>query len=133
MAVLHVNDLAIPCKGILFDKDGTLLDLLATWGTWADLMLKGLENQLALIGKDNSGSGPGLARVLGTVHDDAGRGIGYDPAGPLSMATAEETNGILAWQLHTAGGPGNEAIARVTAIGKEALTELRRLRAAHPL
>ncbi|MCE3199794.1 HAD family hydrolase [Paenibacillus sonchi] len=133
MAVLHVNDLAIPCKGILFDKDGTLLDLLATWGTWADLMLKGLENQLALIGKDNSGSGPGLARMLGTVHDDAGRVIGYDPAGPLSMATAEETNGILAWQLYTAGVPWNEALARVTAIGKEAMNELRRLRAAHPL
>ncbi|MNO45050.1 Pyrophosphatase PpaX [compost metagenome] len=132
MAVLYVNDLAVPCKGILFDKDGTLLDLLATWGTWADLMLKGLENHLALIGKENS---PGfeIAQVLGTVHDTAGKVTGYDPAGPLSMATAEETNGILAWQLYTAGVPWNEALARVTAIGKEAMNELRRLRKAQPL
>lgn len=31
MPVLHINDECVPCSGILFDKDGTLLDLLATW------------------------------------------------------------------------------------------------------
>ncbi|OKQ00166.1 HAD family hydrolase [Paenibacillus sp. P46E] len=132
MAILHVNELAVPCKGILFDKDGTLLDLLATWGTWADLMLEGLENQLALIGKENR-LGSGIAKVLGTVHDAAGKVIGYDPAGPLSMATAEETGGILAWQLYSAGVPWNEALARVTAIGKEAMNEMRRRKSAQPL
>ncbi|MBW4085504.1 HAD family hydrolase [Paenibacillus sp. S150] len=132
MAVLHVNAHIVPCKGILFDKDGTLLDLLATWGTWADLMLMGLENYLAFIGKENS-PGFDIAKVLGTEHDGAGKVVGYDPAGPLAMATAEETNGILAWQLYTAGVPWNEALARVTAIGKEAMYELRRRRSARPL
>ncbi|MHA6531450.1 HAD family hydrolase [Paenibacillus sp. BAC0078] len=132
MAVLHVNDLSVPCKGILFDKDGTLLDLLATWGAWAEIMLKGLENQLEIIG--NSGSSRiNIAKVLGTVHDAAGKVVGYDAAGPLTMATAEETNGILTWQLYAAGVPWNEAITRVTAIGKEAMNELRRRRTAVPL
>jgi phosphoglycolate phosphatase len=129
MAVLHIDGVSVPCRGILFDKDGTLLDLLATWGTWADLMLEGLGTQLAL-----AGSGPAsstdLALVLGTAHDAAGKVTGYDPAGPLSMATAEETTGILAWQLYSAGVPWNEAVTRVTALAKEAMNELRRRRTA---
>ncbi|WP_151737797.1 HAD family hydrolase [Paenibacillus tengchongensis] len=130
MPVLHINETAVPCKGILFDKDGTLLDLLATWGTWAELVLRGLENQLAL-----SGTGPAfdLSAVLGTAHDAAGRITGYDPAGPLAMATSEETGGILTWQLYTAGVPWNEAKLRVNDIIKEAMEELRTRRLAVPL
>ncbi|WP_054939630.1 HAD family hydrolase [Paenibacillus ihuae] len=130
MPLLHVNDLSVPCQAILFDKDGTLLDLLATWGTWAELVLQGLGNQLALIGDGFSGD---LSGVLGTRHDASGRVIGYDPAGPLSMATAEETYGILAWHLYSAGVPWNEAVMRVTAIAKEAMNELRTRRIAAPL
>ncbi|WP_342423793.1 HAD-IA family hydrolase [Paenibacillus sp. FSL E2-0178] len=129
MPELHINEISVPCRGILFDKDGTLLDLLATWGSWADLILEGLGSQLALI----SGlprAGPDLASMLGTVHDANGKVTGYDPAGPLSMATAEETTGILAWQLYAAGVPWNEAVTRVNAISKEAMNELRRRRAA---
>jgi phosphoglycolate phosphatase len=129
MPLLHVNDISVPCQGILFDKDGTLLDLLATWGTWAELVLQGLGNQLALIG----GGSRDLSRVLGTRHNASGRVTGYDPAGPLSMATAEETYGILAWHLYSAGVPWNEAMLRVTAIVKEAMNELRARRIAAPL
>lgn len=49
MPLLHVKDLSVPCQGILFDKDGTLLDLLATWGSWAEEVLLGLGNELALL------------------------------------------------------------------------------------
>ncbi|WNS46623.1 HAD-IA family hydrolase [Paenibacillus sp. MMS20-IR301] len=129
MAVLHINGLSVPCSGILFDKDGTLLDLLATWGRWADLMLEGLGSMLTLI-DGRPASAAHLAHVLGTAHDSAGRVTGYDPAGPLPMATAEETTGILAWQLYTAGVPWNEAVMRVTALAKEAMAELRRRRTA---
>ncbi|NQX48256.1 HAD family hydrolase [Paenibacillus tritici] len=132
MPVLHINEITVPCRGILFDKDGTLLDLLGTWGHWANLMLEGLSSQLTLIGS-SSGSGADLAKVLGTVHDSAGKVTGYDPAGPLSMATAEETIGILAWQLYAAGVPWNEAVTRVNAVSKEAMSELRRRQAALPM
>ncbi|CAM4467963.1 HAD-IA family hydrolase [Paenibacillus typhae] len=131
MPQLHVNHLAVPCQCILFDKDGTLLDLLATWGAWAELVLQELDNQLALIG---GGSRlPDLSRVLGTRHGADGRLTGYDPAGPLAMATAEETTGILAWHLYGAGVPWNEALARVNAIVKEAMNTLRARRTAVPL
>lgn len=130
MPQLHVNDLAVPCQCILFDKDGTLLDLLATWGAWAELVLQGLDNQLALIG---GSSLPDLSSVLGTRHGADGRLTGYDPAGPLAMATAEESTGILAWHLYSAGVPWNEAVTRVNAIAKEAMNRLRAQRAAVPL
>lgn len=130
MPWLHVNHERIPCKGILFDKDGTLLDLLATWGTWAELVLHGMEDQLTLLDAHFVGE---FTRLLGTQHDAAGRLTGYDPAGPLSMATMEETYGILAWQLYAAGMPWNEALSRVINISKEAMSELRIRRSAKPL
>lgn len=132
MPVLHIHEHSVPCSGILFDKDGTLLDLLATWGSWADLVLEGLGSQLALI-KGQPVKQSDLAGVLGTTHDYSGRITGYDPAGPLSMATAEESTGVLAWQLYSAGVPWNEAVTRVNAISKEAMTELRRRRTAVPM
>jgi phosphoglycolate phosphatase len=130
MPLLHVNNTTYPCRGILFDKDGTLLDLLATWGLWADLVLQGIEEHLTLSGKAVEGR---LSGVLGTVHDTAGRVIGYDPGGPMAMATVEETEGLLAWQLYAAGIPWNEALARVKHIAKGAMSELRRQEAAHPM
>jgi phosphoglycolate phosphatase len=130
MPVLHVNEWSVPIQGILFDKDGTLLDLLSTWGTWAELTLRGLETRLGL-----AGAGPviPLNRILGTQHDPSGRLVGYDPSGPLAMATAEETYGILAWQLYAAGVPWNEALPMVQHISKEAMNELRSRRQAVPL
>ncbi len=130
MPLLHVNNQIIPCKGILFDKDGTLLDLLATWGTWAEIVLRGMEDHLTVIGTGFVGD---MAQVLGTQHDAAGKLLGYDPAGPLTMATEEESYGILAWQLYAAGVPWNEAITRVKSITKEAMNELRKRRYAKPL
>lgn len=130
MPLLHVNNEIIPCKGILFDKDGTLLDLLATWGTWAELVMRGMEEHLTIIGTDFMGD---RNRVLGTQHDAEGKLLGYDPAGPLTMATEEESYGILAWQFYAAGVPWNEALTRVKSITKEAMNELRRRRTAQPL
>lgn len=130
MSLLHVNDQIIPCKGILFDKDGTLLDLLATWGTWAEIVLNGMEDHLTIIG---TGFVSDRTQVLGTEHDAVGKLTGYDPAGPLTMATEEESYGILAWQLYVAGVPWNEAVTRVKSITKEAMNELRRRRYAKPL
>ncbi|WP_379146113.1 HAD family hydrolase [Paenibacillus sp. sgz500992] len=130
MPLLHVKDLSVPCQGILFDKDGTLLDLLATWGSWAEEVLLGLGNELAHIG---TGSHVDLSKVLGTSHNAEGKVIGYDPAGPLSMATAEESYGILAWQLYTAGVPWNEALVRVKAIAKDAMNGMRGRRTIGPL
>ncbi|MBT2288659.1 HAD family hydrolase [Paenibacillus albidus] len=130
MPILHVKNRAVACRGILFDKDGTLLNLMATWGSWAELVLRAMDDQLTLSGLRLAERLPG---ILGTRHSAGGKLSGYDPAGPLAMATAEETYGILAWQLYAAGVPWNEAIARVKSIDKEANHELRRRRTAEPL
>ncbi|WP_410512187.1 HAD family hydrolase [Paenibacillus sp. BR2-3] len=130
MPFLYVNNKSVHCKGILFDKDGTLLDFMAMWGAWAEIVLGGMEDTLTQIGTGFCGN---AAKLLGTEHDAGGRVTGYDPGGPLPMATVEETNGILAWQLYAAGVPWNEALTRVTAISKEAMNEVRRRRTATPL
>lgn len=130
MPLLHVNNRMIPCKGILFDKDGTLLNLLATWGTWAELVVRGLEENLTIMGADFIGE---KNRVLGTQFDATGKLLDYDPVGPLTMATEEETYGILAWQLYAAGVPWNEALTCVKNINREAMNEMRRRHTAQPL
>jgi len=130
MPFLHVNHRSIPCKGILFDKDGTLLEFMAMWGAWAELVLSGMKANLASIGKDFAVD---TSKLLGTEHDAEGKIIGYDPSGPLPMATMEETHGILAWQLYTAGIPWNDALTRVIQISNEAMREVKRRRIATPL
>lgn len=130
MPLLHIKDQCFPCSGILFDKDGTLLDLMATWGKWAELVLHRIEEHLAVMGSEFVTD---MSKVFGTIHDKDGTLIGYDPAGPLTMATEEQSYGILAWQLYAAGVPWNEALARVTDITKEAMYELRRRRIAEPV
>jgi phosphoglycolate phosphatase len=130
MPFLHINNRSVPCKGILFDKDGTLLDFMAMWGAWADYVLRGIEDILSRTGSGFSGD---AAKLLGTVHDAGGKVTGYDPGGPLPMATVEETNGLLAWQLYAAGIPWNEALTQVIALGMDAMEEVRKRRMATPL
>lgn len=130
MPCLLVNGFSVPCKGILFDKDGTLLDMMALWGGWAEAVLAELNTLLAASG---AGFQTDPAKVLGTVHDRSGAVIGCDPAGPMQMATAEETYGLLAWQLYAAGMPWDEASLRVREAVSRAMEELRRKKQAAPL
>ncbi|BCG58334.1 HAD family hydrolase [Paenibacillus sp. URB8-2] len=130
MPLLHVNGISVPCKAILFDKDGTLLDLMEMWGTWAESVLRDMETHLALAGSGFTGD---KSLLLGTVQDAKGRITGYDPGGPLPMATVEQTYGILAWQFYAAGVPWNDAVTRVMGIAKDAMNGLRERRSARPL
>lgn len=130
MPILQVNGLSVPCRAILFDKDGTLLDLLDLWGTWAESMLGRLETELALSGAGFTG---GKDKVFGTRQDPEGRIAGYDPTGPLTMATVEQSYGLLAWQLYAAGVPWNEALMKVMNIAKGAMQELRERKTARPI
>ncbi|MCL6602594.1 MAG: HAD family hydrolase [Paenibacillus sp.] len=130
MPFLQINNRSVPCKGILFDKDGTLIDFMTMWGAWAELVLRGMENALALRGTNLEGN---IFKLLGTEHDPEGKVTGYDLGGPLPMATTEETNGLLAWQLYVTGVPWNDAITQVIQISSEAMKEVRKRRVATPL
>ncbi|MGZ0042492.1 HAD family hydrolase [Paenibacillus ottowii] len=127
MSELIVQGMRYPCRGILFDKDGTLLDFIQLWGPWARSILDMMEQHLAVAG---AGFTMEKGDVLGTVHDQEGRVIGYDPSGPLAMGTVDESTGVLAWQLYTAGIPWNEAVQLVREFNKTAMADVRRQRAA---
>jgi phosphoglycolate phosphatase len=121
---------SVPCEGILFDKDGTLLHFLTLWGGWAEYVLDSMEKQLAMMG---AGFTSPREQVLGTKHDAKGQICGYDVTGPLAMGTVEETTGMLAWQLYAAGMPWNEAITQVKQMTKNAMYEIRRRKPAFPM
>ncbi|KOR88277.1 HAD family hydrolase [Paenibacillus solani] len=130
MPFVQVKGRAVPCKGILFDKDGTLVHFMALWGGWTDYVLRFMEQRLEIMGA--SFTVP-KDKVLGTRHDANGRVIGYDIRGPLAMGTVEETYGLLAWQLYAAGMPWNEAISEVTQITNHAMQEVRQHKPAFPM
>ncbi|WP_338540443.1 HAD family hydrolase [Paenibacillus tundrae] len=127
---LHVHDVAYPCEGILFDKDGTLLEFLHLWGPWAETMLRQLEEALAERGATFTVD---RGDMLGTKHDGAGNIIGYDPQGPFVIATVDESNGLLAGQLYAAGIPWNESITMIRKFSSVAMREVRQNKLAEPI
>lgn len=130
MPALVINGVSVPCRGVLFDKDGTLLHFMALWGSWAEYVLRYMEERLEMMGGGFTGS---RERLLGTLHGAEGQVNGYDAKGPLAMGTEEETIGLLAWQLYAAGMPWNEALLQVSQITKNAMFELRKRKPAYPM
>lgn len=130
MPVVHIGDHPVPCRGILFDKDGTLLDFMELWGGWAETLTKLLEGHLAVLGARLPVSATGL---IGLHYDKDGRAAGYDRTGPLAMGTEEEVTAILAWQLYIAGVPWNEAVVQVRQFSASAMVEVEKRKSAHPM
>lgn len=130
MALLQVRGEKIPCRAILFDKDGTLLDFLQLWGPWAESML--VQMQAWMRERDASFTVE-LGHVLGTVHDSEGYITGYDVQGPLAIATVDECNGWLAGELYAAGTPWNEAITTIRQFSSIAMESVRERKSAEPM
>lgn len=121
MPAIRLEDDIIPCSGILFDKDGTLLDFMALWSQWALTLTTLVEGQLMLLGAESKAPAGSL---LGLTLDTDGEVKGYDKTGPLAMGTEEEVTAILAWQLYTAGVPWNEAILQIRSFNTVAMEKL---------
>lgn len=132
MSVITItsSDFTLPCKGILFDKDGTLLDFIGLWGTWAKVLFQLIEDQLAVMGSHHHVP---ISEWLGLHFDDGGKVIGYDKSGPIAMGTEEEVTALLASRLYDAGLPWNEAVVKVRELNTLSMNEVDRQRAAHPL
>ncbi|WP_019639877.1 HAD family hydrolase [Paenibacillus fonticola] len=120
----------VSCRGILLDKDGTLLDFMALWGEWAVTLLDLLDSHLELIGAERIGS---RSALLGLKLDEQQQLADYDKAGPLAMGSEEEVTALLAWQLYAAGVPWNEALMQVRQFSSSAMIELKRRRNARPM
>lgn len=118
MPHLRIDQRTIPFQGILFDKDGTLLDFIEFWGEWARVLTTQVQDYLSSKGSQLLGS---EAKLLGIHFSEKGEMISYDPKGPIAMATEEETIAILAWQLYAAGVPWNEAVQKVREMASYAM------------
>lgn len=130
MASIQVRERFTPCRGILFDKDGTLLDFIGLWGGWAEILTGLLRRKLEQLGVRDSESSRDL---LGLHRDSSNRIIGYDKAGPLAMGTEAEVTALLASQLYGAGIPWNDALSMIREFNMTAMEELRMLRNVRPL
>ncbi|MEF2968941.1 HAD family phosphatase [Paenibacillus sp. M1] len=130
MPAIHIGSRPYHCRGILFDKDGTLLDFMQLWGDWARTLTELLESQLAVMGAGLTGP---KSRLIGLNYEENGAASGYDKTGPLAMGTEEEVTALLAWQLYVAGVPWNEAVIQVRQFSASAMLEVEKRRSAQPI
>jgi len=130
LPAIRIHDQTVSCRGILFDKDGTLLDFLQLWGNWAQTLTELLVAHLGVLGAELSVPKP---RLIGLQYNAEGQVIGYDKTGPLAMGTEEEMTALLAWQLYAAGVPWNEALVQVRQFSVSAMVEVEKHRSAQPM
>lgn len=129
MALIQAGTAEAYVTGILFDKDGTLLDFNRFWTPWATFVLEQLEKKLASMGYSFIGN---RDQVLGTRYDMSGNVSGYDPQGPFAIATVSESTAVLAWQLYAAGMPWNDAVSYIRMISTQAMSTVKQDHA-HPV
>ena len=117
MAQLHVGDKRVQIRGILFDKDGTLLQFTSLWGHWAEKVLAGLERELQAEGAELPES-PGY--LLGVNLNEERRVLSHDRFGPLAMGSPTQMIAIATYYLYRAGVPWNDAMRRATEVFEHA-------------
>ncbi|SDX33758.1 HAD family hydrolase [Paenibacillus sp. CF384] len=120
-----------PIDAILFDKDGTLIDFIFTWGRWSEHMLEAFANQLEA--KQLPPMQLDMATLWGTRHASNGEIIDYDRNGPLAMGTIDDLIAVLAWQGYLAGMSWAEAKLAVQQCRQYADAQLHAARAAKAL
>ncbi|PZD96013.1 HAD family hydrolase [Paenibacillus sambharensis] len=122
MINLYSGSASWPVRGIIFDKDGTILDFQHMWGRWTQILLEKLTG---------FGGEPDWHAALGIRA--AGDTVVHDPDGPLAMASNEQTIAILAWHLYREGLPWNRAVSLVSQAVMETNRELEELRPVQPM
>lgn len=130
LPVCLVGGQQIQLQGLLFDKDGTLLDFMALWGEWAMAVTDLLSEQVT---QEGSKLLVPPYRLLGLLPGADGKAAGYDPGGPLAMAAEDQIRAILAWQLYVAGVAWSEAVVRVSRLLETAMEGVRQRKSAQPM
>lgn len=130
MVQLTAAGVSCSIKAILFDKDGTLIDFIYTWGKWTEHMLGEFANQLAERGFPPMSAD--IASLWGTRHA-GGTIVDYDRNGPLAMGTIEDLTAVLAWQGYLSGMSWAEAKIAVLHCRQHADRQLDAARAAKAL
>lgn len=101
MPILHAAGASYRIEAILFDKDGTLLDFIHTWGNWSERLLARFsallpERGLPPVGVD-------LDALWGALRSEDGSVVDYDRRGPLAMGTVDDMLTVLAWHGYRSG------------------------------
>ncbi|MGO4546541.1 HAD family hydrolase [Paenibacillus sp. 2TAB23] len=131
MPDLIIHNRAYKVAGILFDKDGTLLDFIAMWGCWSESVFEAFAQQLRKRGLTFQADI--VPRLWGTIHGKDGGITDYDRNGPLAMGSMNDLYAVLSWQSYQAGLSWAESMELVQQCKQHADRELERLRPAQPL
>ncbi|WP_308637465.1 HAD family hydrolase [Paenibacillus silvisoli] len=131
MAQLIAAGMKVEIDAILFDKDGTLIDFIYTWGQWSEHLLGEFASQLEARGLPAMEAD--IASLWGTQHDADGAIVDYDRNGPLAMGTLDDLVAVLAWQGYRAGMSWAEAKLAVQQCRTHADERLNEARAAKAL
>jgi phosphoglycolate phosphatase len=92
----------IPCRLVIFDKDGTLIDFTATW---VPLIRKRVSFLLKVLGREDDGLGAFLLKSWG-IDPISGR---VDPRGPCPVSPRADEIVIGTMALYQKGYPWDEA------------------------
>lgn len=131
MPKMMINKTSYSVKGILFDKDGTLLDFISLWGYWSDSLYRNYSSKVLAVATD--GVIDPISDLWGTVHDAAGHMTDYSRNGPLSMGSIGDLLAILAWQGYRLGIPWSESMRFARESKRLADEEMEQVRPAYPL
>lgn len=115
MPKIKCSQTVIECAGIIFDKDGTLIDSFQVWPRLLAGRVLALQRELSF---DDTLAGQ-IARALGM------RGASLAPNSPMVFATREQTAAIFAAMLFLhLDVPWTEGLARVQRAFEETDKEL---------
>ncbi|NRF91684.1 HAD family hydrolase [Paenibacillus frigoriresistens] len=131
MPNLIINKRSCSVKGILFDKDGTLLEFISLWGHWSESLYRHYSNKVLAAG--STGVIDLISVLWGTVHDANGHISDYSRNGPLAMGSIGDLLAILAWQGYRLGFPWSESMRFARESKRLADEEMELVRPAYPL
>lgn len=106
MAHIYIDEKSYDIDGILFDKDGTLLDFRSLWIDWSKDIITHICSEVNV----DDGLGEKLSASIG-VDWQTGN---WDVEGPLAIGTTQDLISILAHQLYQTEIPWNAAFTLVT-------------------
>lgn len=102
MAKLTIKNQTYEVDGILFDKDGTLLDFRSLWVNWAQEFIASIVSAAKLTEKERDL----ISKSIGFQYQQNS----WDPEGPLCIGSLDDLITISSLHLYQNGMPWDEAV-----------------------
>ncbi|WP_211749337.1 HAD-IA family hydrolase [Paenibacillus sp. Marseille-Q4541] len=127
MAIQLIDGHHAKVKGILFDKDGTLLNFISLWGSWCEILIHQVNKRI----EERIPVHPSLASlpsIFGVICDEQGKIVDYDTEGLLSTGTMADMQSVIIHYSEQAGIGNAEAHVIAYESMKEAYQGIERSR-----